>query len=966
MAGESFNSTLFHGDICLGEVNILPQYEDLNLVDAVKDVIRISHLSPSSERCPPLAVLHTITSGGVFVKMELKEPQLQSDQSPLKQLYTTCLREAKTAIVPIGGKELHLVAMLSKSRRDQMPCFWGYYVPSAMYNACLGMLNLRCLAIVFDLDETLIVANTLRSFEDRIDALQRKITAELDPQRVHGMLAELKRYQEDKVLLKQYADTDQIFDSGRIIRSESEVVPPLSDKSHPIVRPLIRLPDRNMILTRINPNVRDTSVLVRLRPAWDELRTYLTFKGRKRFEVYICTMSERDYALEMWRLLDGEARLIHPGELFNRVLCVKPGLRKSLINVFHDGICHPKMAMVIDDRLKVWEDKDQPRVHVVPAFAPYYAPQAETSCAVPVLCVARNVACNVRGGFFKDFDEGLLQRIAEVFYEADIKNLPPAPDVSNYLMSDDDQNVNRDLPLPEGMADSEVERRLNPQESNAPMEIETTSNGVENQGLKIIACPPDQLPIAPLSSIPGRLSRTDPSTEHIQEYSHGIQAVKPFNPQTVNALESNVQGSPIREEGEVPESELDPDTRRRLLILQHGQDTGKHSSPDPPLPIRPVQLTLPPAQAPGGWLGAEEEMSPRELTRPSQGLPIQPDSHSFENRLQQPPFYHGVENSLAIDRCMEEPKRRPPDEGFFGDDRVKNNHIIPDSFSHSEDEESSMNRMPSNFNPGGTNAPTLNSVGALQEIASKCGTKVEFNSLLDKTMELQFTVEVLFSGEKVGAGIGRTKKEAQIRAADDALRYMASQYMSQPVPLGAGAGRGQTDSSFHAWSEDEGLRETCNSMGFAGASKEDDVPVASTSGQSKYVEQRLSEDSKRSYNAIDTLKEMCTMEGLSLVFIDPEVGVLNRKDACARVDVAGQILGKGSGPTWEAAKLQAAEEALRNFKSTFSQCTQKRLSSPRLMSVPPNKRLKITEISRGAPRIPPSPRRYAKNGPPIP
>lgn len=35
------------------------------------------------------------------------------------------------------------------------------------------------------------------------------------------------------------------------------------------------------------------------------------------------------------------------------------------------------MALVIDDRLKVWDEKDQPRVHVVPAFAPYYAPQAE-------------------------------------------------------------------------------------------------------------------------------------------------------------------------------------------------------------------------------------------------------------------------------------------------------------------------------------------------------------------------------------------------------------------------------------------------------------------------------------------------------------------------------------------------------------------------------------------------------------
>lgn len=58
------------------------------------------------------------------------------------------------------------------------------------------------------------------------------------------------------------------------------------------------------------------------------------------------------------------------------------GLKKSLFNVFHDGFCHPKMALVIDDRLKVWDEKDQPRVHVVPAFAPYYAPQAEVNLLI--------------------------------------------------------------------------------------------------------------------------------------------------------------------------------------------------------------------------------------------------------------------------------------------------------------------------------------------------------------------------------------------------------------------------------------------------------------------------------------------------------------------------------------------------------------------------------------------------------
>ncbi|GJV26499.1 retrovirus-related pol polyprotein from transposon TNT 1-94 [Tanacetum coccineum] len=35
------------------------------------------------------------------------------------------------------------------------------------------------------------------------------------------------------------------------------------------------------------------------------------------------------------------------------------------------------MALVIDDRLKVWDERDQPRVHVVPAFAPYNALQPQ-------------------------------------------------------------------------------------------------------------------------------------------------------------------------------------------------------------------------------------------------------------------------------------------------------------------------------------------------------------------------------------------------------------------------------------------------------------------------------------------------------------------------------------------------------------------------------------------------------------
>ncbi|CAL5324405.1 unnamed protein product [Camellia sinensis] len=94
---------------------------------------------------------------------------------------------------------------------EEISCFLCYAVPSSLYNACLGMLNLRCLSIVFDLDETLIVANTMKSFEDRIEALRSWIAHETDPIRMSGMTAEMKQYVDDRALLnfKISLDTSQ-------------------------------------------------------------------------------------------------------------------------------------------------------------------------------------------------------------------------------------------------------------------------------------------------------------------------------------------------------------------------------------------------------------------------------------------------------------------------------------------------------------------------------------------------------------------------------------------------------------------------------------------------------------------------------------------------------------------------------------------------------------------------------------
>lgn len=478
-----------------------------------------------------------------------------------------------------------------------------------------------------------------------------------------------------------------------------------------VFRPVIRLPDRNAILTRINPENRDTSVFVKLRPAWEELRSYLTAKGRKRFEVYVCTMAERDYALEMWRLLDPEGNLISPQQLSERVNCVKSGSKKSLQNVFRDRRCHPKMAMVIDDRLNVWDDKDQHRVHVVPAYIPYYAPQAEMANAVPVLCVARNVACNVRGGFFREFDENLLRKVFELYYENGLLDLPYAPDVGDYLVCEDTSFVpgNKDqAPIPEGMRGTEVEKRLN-----------------------------------------GQSYRWEQ-----------------------------------REGQQMPSSTRSPD--------------------DEGMPIR-------------GTGGVRN---------------IQPNG-----------------GSLAI--------------------------------------------TPSVY------------VTVLQEIGRLCDSKVEFRSTVSSVRSMLFSVEVLFNNEKIGIGVGKTRDEAQVQAAEKALQNLENSYLSSGAPA---AGVPKKDSRKSPGRSGNGFLEdaTCS---------DNDISMREPSGSALKLDHSNNVDTLSSIMSL--IREHC-LEDQHVVFRDEvqNSSPARNEEYHFQVELAGLILGRGVGSDREAAKLLAAEEALKTLKST--------------------------------------------------
>ncbi|KAH1054953.1 hypothetical protein J1N35_033018 [Gossypium stocksii] len=946
-----YKSIVYQREEVLGYVEIYPQQQQQLKEEEMKE-IRIEYLTQGSERCPPLAVLHTITCNGICFKMEPSKDSSYSaseDMPRLHLLHSECIRNNKTAVMPMRDSELHLVAMYS--RNSDRPCFWGFNVGRGLYDSCLVMLNLRCLGIVFDLDETLIVANTMRSFEDRIESLQRKINTEVDSQRVAALMAEIKHYQDDKTILKQYVENDQVIENGKVIKVQSEIVPAYSDSHQPIIRPIIRLQEKNIILTRINPQIRDTSVLVRLRPAWEDLRSYLTARGRKRFEVYVCTMAERDYALEMWRLLDPESNLINSKELLDRIVCVKAGYRKSLFNVFQDGICHPKMALVIDDRLKVWDQKDQPRVHVVPAFSPYHAPQAEANNTIPVLCVARNVACNVRGGFFREYDEVLLQRIPEISYEDDTKDIPSPLDVGNYLVSEDDSsasNGNKEQPLFDGMADAEVERRL----KEAISAASTVSSAAINLDPRL--APSLQFTIPSSSSVP----------LPIVQFPEAAQVITPVAP--VVALEQSLQSSPAREEGEVPESELDPDTRRRLLILQHGQDTRDHT-PEPAFPPvgSKMQVPIPHAQSCGSWFPAEEEMSQRQLNRAvPKDFPLDPERMNIEKH-RHPPFFPKFENSIPSDRILHE-NRRFQKEALRRDDRLGLNNTS--SYHSFSGEEVPLGRSSSfhnalDFESGHTIPIGETPVAVLQDIAMKCGARVEFRSALVASLDLQFSIEAWFAGEKIGEGIGKTRREAQCQAAEDSVRCLADTYLSHIKP---DSGSAQADGSRLSNMNDTAFLGNMNSYGNQPSPKEEFMSFSIASESPRLVDPRL-EGSKRSMSSISALKELCMMEGLRVAFqAQPpsSFNPLQNDEVYAQVEVDGQVFGKGTGLTWEEAKMQAAEKALGSLRSMLGQFTHNRQSSPSSLQGIQGKRLK--------PEFPQVPQwmasygRYPKNAPRVP
>ncbi|XP_010543221.1 PREDICTED: RNA polymerase II C-terminal domain phosphatase-like 2 [Tarenaya hassleriana] len=116
-----------------------------------------------------------------------------------------------------------------------------------------------------------------------------------------------------------------------------------------------------------------------------------------------------------------------------------------------------------------------------------------------------------------------------------------------------------------------------------------------------------------------------------------------------------------------------------------------------------------------------------------------------------------------------------------------------------------LNHTTSNGNEHQTEGVKSNGVpshlfmSALQEIGRRCGSKVEFRTVMSTSKELQFSVEVLFAGEKIGIGMGKTKKDAHQQAAENALRSLAEKYVAYVAPLSGVAERDPRNENGFLW-----------------------------------------------------------------------------------------------------------------------------------------------------------------------
>lgn len=325
---------------------------------------------------------------------------------------------------------------------DSSSFFLGFEIPSKSVFEANYLLENSQFVVILDLDETLLQAASEGTLERAIESEQKKIidlgekfekikngeqlidnnnneraaaTGEETTTTTNKeeLLREIrnereackerqKHLLEDHRMLKEYKATNHVKSDFLTHSSKNEKVTVLDKEKREfktVERPVIRLNSKYRgglngytIFTRIDPSEVHSSILVHIRPGWfgtNGLREALAGLNRtskkKLAQVYVCTTAEKEYAMEMWRLLDREFSLIDEREVRRRVVSLHglgPGARKSFKIAWegNENKWPQALSLIIDDRSNVWSEKEQPHILTVHPFLPtgYIEPESNS------------------------------------------------------------------------------------------------------------------------------------------------------------------------------------------------------------------------------------------------------------------------------------------------------------------------------------------------------------------------------------------------------------------------------------------------------------------------------------------------------------------------------------------------------------------------------------------------------------
>ncbi|KAJ9508233.1 hypothetical protein QJQ45_030453, partial [Haematococcus lacustris] len=253
-------------------------------------------------------------SGGPFLRLLPRE----GEGSAFAKEHTDCLNGHKAMVVQIDeARELLLapVKSIQGKRGRQAPCcwrvhagddgrltpvFWGYMLAPGLIAKVTEMLDKSLLAVVFDLDETLLMANTASSAESRMKSLQNaraKLLEDMrdkegsDRARLQANAEAFAREEElvaaDLELVRSFAAYDRVQYGGREYRAKLEEAA-MEDGVTVVKRPVIRLEGDHLVLTRIDPAERKTSMVMRFRPGWPELLSVVAARAATMLRRHLC------------------------------------------------------------------------------------------------------------------------------------------------------------------------------------------------------------------------------------------------------------------------------------------------------------------------------------------------------------------------------------------------------------------------------------------------------------------------------------------------------------------------------------------------------------------------------------------------------------------------------------------------------------------------------------------------------